>query len=51
MREENLLAEGARVFATHIAHEGNPAYPELATFAAQYSYEIAYDGLTITIEK
>jgi phosphoribosyl 1,2-cyclic phosphate phosphodiesterase len=47
MREEGLLAEGARVFATHIAHEGNPAHPELAAFAARHGYEIAYDGLTI----
>ena len=49
MREENLLTEGALVFATHIAHEGNPAHPELAAFAARHGYEIAYDGLSIEI--
>jgi phosphoribosyl 1,2-cyclic phosphate phosphodiesterase len=47
MREEGLLAPGARAFATHIAHEGNPSHPELAAFAAQHGYEIAYDGLTV----
>ncbi len=47
MREEGLLTEGARAFATHIAHEGNPPHPELAQWAAQHGYEIAYDGLII----
>jgi phosphoribosyl 1,2-cyclic phosphate phosphodiesterase len=47
LREEGLLAPNARVFATHIAHEGNPPHPELAAFAAQHGYEIAYDGLTV----
>ena len=47
MREEGLLADNARAFATHIAHEGNPAHPELADFAARHGYEIAYDGLTV----
>jgi hypothetical protein len=47
MREEGLLTDQARVLATHIAHEGNPAHPELAAFAAQNGYEIAYDGLTV----
>jgi len=47
MQEEGLLAERARAFATHIAHEGNPPHPELMDFAAQHNYEVAYDGLTI----
>lgn len=47
MREERLLADRARIFATHIAHEGNPAHPELADFAARHGYEVAYDGLTV----
>ncbi len=47
MRQEGLLAEQARVLATHIAHEGNPVHPELAGWAAQHGYEIAYDGLTV----
>jgi phosphoribosyl 1,2-cyclic phosphate phosphodiesterase len=47
LRQEGLLAEQARVFATHIAHEGNPAHPELAGFAARHGYEVAYDGLMV----
>jgi len=47
LREEGLLAEGARILATHISHEGNPPHPELMDFAAQYGYEVAYDGLTV----
>jgi phosphoribosyl 1,2-cyclic phosphate phosphodiesterase len=47
MRAEGLLADGGRVLATHIAHEGNPPHPELAEFAAAHGYEVAYDGLTV----
>jgi phosphoribosyl 1,2-cyclic phosphate phosphodiesterase len=49
LREEDLLAPGARVLATHIAHPGNPVHPELVEFAAPYGYEIAYDGLTVSV--
>lgn len=48
-RADGLLAPGGRVFATHIAHEGNPAHPELAAFAAAHGYEVAYDGLVVTV--
>lgn len=47
MREERLLDDEARVFATHIAHEGNPVHPELVQFAARQGYEVAYDGLAV----
>jgi len=47
MREEGLLADKARAFATHISHPGNPVHPELADFATQHGYEVAYDGLTV----
>ena len=47
MREEGLLTEKGCAFATHIAHEGNPPYPELAAFAARHGYQIAYDGLVL----
>lgn len=48
MREEELLADGARVLATHIAHDGNPVHPELASFAARHGYEVAHDGLIVS---
>jgi len=49
MREGGLLKGDGRVLATHIAHEGNPPHTELAAFASQHGYEIAYDGLVVTI--
>ena len=49
MRHEGLLKSNARAFATHIAHEGNPAHPELVEFATQNGYEVAYDGLVLEI--
>ncbi len=48
-RPEGILAPGGRVFATHIAHAGNPSHPELAAFARAHGYEIAYDGLVLTV--
>jgi len=49
MRDEGLLTQNARVFATHIAHAGNPPHPALAAFAKQHGYEVAYDGLGLEI--
>ncbi len=49
MRQEGLLKPSGRAFATHIAHEGNPAHPELVVFARQNGYEVAYDGLVLEI--
>ncbi len=49
MRREGLMNPNARAFATHIAHEGNPAHPELAAFAEEHGYEVAYDGLILDI--
>ena len=49
MRGKGLLTQNAHAFATHIAHEGNPAHPELTDFAKQHGYEIAYDGLVLEI--
>ena len=47
--EEGLLTPVARAFATHIAHQGNPAHPQLSEYARQNDYEIAYDGLILQI--
>ena len=49
LRGEGLLAPNARTFATHIAHDANPAHPELVELASQHGYEIAYDGLTVEL--
>lgn len=47
LKSENLLAENARILATHISHEGNPTHSELSEYAARFGYEIAYDGLAV----
>ena len=47
LRDERLLADDGRVFATHIAHDTNPTHPELVAFASQHGYEVAYDGLVV----
>ncbi len=49
MRAGGLLKEDGRAFGTHIAHEGNPPHSELAAFASKHGYEIAHDGLTVTV--
>ena len=49
MHSQGLLTPNARAFATHIAHEGNPAHPHLEEFAKQNGYEIAYDGLVLEV--
>jgi len=49
MQNEGLFSQNGRAFATHIAHEGNPSHPELAAFAKQQGYEVAYDGLILDI--
>ncbi len=47
MKGENLLADNAKILATHISHEGNPTHSELSKYAERFGYEIAYDGLVI----
>ncbi|MDX1613647.1 MAG: MBL fold metallo-hydrolase [Candidatus Promineifilaceae bacterium] len=47
LRADKVLKDTGRVFATHIAHEGNPTHPKLAAFAARHGYEVAYDGLKL----
>jgi phosphoribosyl 1,2-cyclic phosphate phosphodiesterase len=47
LRAEGLLAEGARVLATHLSPETVPPHPDLVAFAAEHGYEVAYDGLTV----
>jgi phosphoribosyl 1,2-cyclic phosphate phosphodiesterase len=49
MRTEGALHSRSRLLATHIAHEGNPAHPDLELFARQHGYEVAYDGLVLEI--
>lgn len=49
MHDEGLLAADVRIYAHHLGHHSHPPHPELAAFAAQHSYAIAYDGLTVEV--
>lgn len=49
LRAEHVLAERARVFAHHLGHHSNPPHPGLVEVAARSGYEVAYDGLTVTV--
>lgn len=49
LRAEGLLAPDARVLAHHLAHHSHPAHARAAELAAERGYEIAYDGLRVTV--
>ena len=49
MRAEGLAGPGTRFVATHIAHPGNPPHPELEAYARERGYEVAWDGMVITL--
>lgn len=49
MRNANLLAADARIYATHLAHHSNPPHDELVIHAQQNGYDVAYDGLVVEI--
>ena len=49
LRAEGILKSGGRAFATHISHERMPPHEELAEFAREWRYEIAWDGLSIEL--
>ena len=49
LRDEGMLADGARVFGTHISHESAPPHPDLSAIAARLGYEIAFDGLRVEL--
>lgn len=44
---KGILGPTGRAFATHISHPDNPVHPQLAAFAAEHGYEVAYDGLAV----
>jgi phosphoribosyl 1,2-cyclic phosphodiesterase len=49
MRDYGLLREGVRAYGTHVAPHSNPIHEKMSIIAAESGYEIAYDGLTITL--
>lgn len=49
MRGHGLLKDGCRLLGTHNAPHSNPPHEKMAAIAAAAGYEIAYDGLTVTL--
>lgn len=49
MREHELLAADARVYATHIAHHSNPPHEQLVAMVTPHGYDVAWDGLTVEV--
>jgi hypothetical protein len=47
MRAEGLLKPAGHAFATHIAHEGNPAHPELARLRGRMDMRL---GMMVEVE-
>lgn len=49
-RRSGLLKDNARVYATHISHEGYLEHDELDAYATANGYRIAYDGLSLAVD-
>lgn len=49
LRNEGILKTDGRIFATHIAHQGNTIHSVLASQAEEMGYQVAYDGLILEI--
>ncbi len=49
LRDERLLAPDCRVFAHHLGHHSNPDHDALVAIAADWGYDVAYDGLSVSV--
>ena len=49
LRAQGLLTPRGHVFATHLSHENMLPHEEMSAFARAHGYEIAFDGLTLTL--
>jgi len=49
MRKENIINSNTKVYATHLSHEGNSIHEETERLANLNGYNIAYDGLQISL--
>lgn len=49
LQAEGRLTADCRVFAHHFGHHSNPDHDTLVAYADRRGYEVAYDGLTVTI--
>jgi len=49
MRAEGLLKQEGEVYITHISHIGNPTHEALEALSGGKGYQVAYDGLTLSL--
>ena len=49
MRDERLLSPKCRVIAHHLGHHSNPDHETLQAMATEWGYEVAYDGMRVTV--
>jgi phosphoribosyl 1,2-cyclic phosphate phosphodiesterase len=49
-RRSELLKDNARVYATHLSHEGYLGYRELDEYAQEHGYRVAFDGLRVVLD-
>ncbi len=49
LRQMGIVTDATRIYATHISHEGNNTHKKMQSLAKEHCYDIAYDGLVVTI--
>lgn len=49
MRSSNLVSDDTRLLGTHIAHHSNGVHEDESRKAQALGYDIAYDGLVVTV--
>lgn len=50
LERKSVIDQDTRALASHISHEGNPPHNALVLFARQHGYDVAYDGLVMTVQ-
>lgn len=49
LKNNNLLSDNCKIYATHITHDKNPLHEDLNEILKQYNSQAAYDGLELEI--
>lgn len=49
LRQVEIVTDTTLIYATHISHEGNQTHKKMQSLAKEHYYDIAYDGLVVTI--
>lgn len=49
LRQMGTVTDKTQIYATHISHEGNNSHRKMQSLAKKHGYDIAYDGLIISV--